>query len=170
MLLTLLAGCGNESDPEITASFISNKLEPMSELVSAKLTYNGIIEYTDGNVPFFTQKAFLMTYHAEVKAGIDLSKISIDVTDKDVTITLPDEVSVDIKIDPDSVKFYAEKKAIFNSEDKDDAVDAIKAAEENVLAHGGIDELKKTAQEQASLLISGLVTEIIGDRNLIIIS
>ena len=170
LCLTLFAGCGKEDEPEITASFISNKLEPMSELVSAKMTYNGIIQYSEGNVPFFTHKEFLMVYHADVKAGIDLSKVQVEVTETNVTITIPDDISLDVKVDPDSISFYAEKKAIFNPETKDDTVDAIKAAEENVLADGGIEELKTTARKNAILLITGLVEELIGERTLTVLS
>lgn len=170
LLLTTFGGCGRNDGPEITSEFISKKLEPMSELISAKMTYNGIIQYTDGNVPFFTLKEFLMVYSAEVKAGIDLSQIEIHVTESDVTIIMPDEVTVDVKIDPDSIKFYAEKNALFNKEEKEDVVGAMKAAEDHVMENGGIDELKKLAREEAVLLIRTLVQELIGERSLTVIS
>lgn len=163
-----LAGCAKK-EPEITASFISNKLEAVSELISAKLTYQGIIQYKDGNVPFFTQKEFLMVYGATVKAGIDLSQITIDVTDKNVTIRLPADVSIDINVDPDSIVFYAEKNALFNKENKEDVLGAIKAAEEDIMQNGGIEELKATAKEEAILLIKSLIEELIGERSLTVI-
>lgn len=36
------------------------------------MIYNGLIHYSDGSIPFLTQKAFNMTYRAEVRAGVDL--------------------------------------------------------------------------------------------------
>ena len=167
--VTVFTACGKK-EPDITAGFISSKLEPMSELVSAKLTYNGVIEYSEGNVPFFTQKAFLMVYCAEVKASIDLSDVAIDVSETNVTITIPEDVSLDVKVNPDSIKFYAEKKALFNKESKEDTVGAIQAAEEHVLEYEGISELKTTARKEAILLITGLVESLIGSRTLTIIS
>lgn len=166
----LFAGCGKNKEPEITAEFLGSKLEPMSELVSAKMTYNGVIHYSDGNVPFLTQKEFLMVYRAQIKAGIDLSKIEINVTDTNVTISIPKDVSLDIAVDPDSITFYTEKTAIFNREKKEDALDAIHAAEEHALEYGGIEELKSTARKEAALLITGLVEPLIGERTLTVVS
>ena len=170
LCLTLFVGCGKEDEPDIDASFISSKLETMSELVSAKLTYNGVIHYQDGNVPFFTQKEFLMVYCAEVKAGIDLAAVGVEVTDTEVTITVPEDIAVDVKVDPNSITFYAEKTSLFNKDEKEDAVAAIQAAEEHVLEHGGIEELKSTARKEAVLLITNLVESLIGERNLVVLS
>ena len=171
MSLTLFTGCGSKkNEPEITASFISAKLETMSELVSAKMTYQGIIHYKDGNVPFFTQKEFLMVYRAVVKAGIDLSAVKIDVTETEVKITVPAEVNVDINIDPESITFYAEKTGIFAGEDKEDTLEAMSAAKEDILANGGIDELKATAREEAVMLITNLLKDLIGGRSLVVLS
>ena len=168
ILAVMFTGCSKTE--ELTAGFISSKLEPMSELVTAKLTYNGVILYRDGNVPFLTLKEFIMVYRAEVKASIDLSKVKIDISKSEVRIKLPDKVSLDINIDPESITFYAEKGALFNRESKEDTVSAIKAAEENVLEYAGIEELKSLAIEQATTLITGLVGEIIGDRALVVSS
>lgn len=169
LLLTMFTGCGKEKGPEVTADFLGSKLEPMSELVSAKLTYNGVIHYEDGNVPFFTQKAFLMVYRAEVKAGIDLSNVDITVTDTEVRITIPKDVNVDVTVIPESLEFYTEKKALFNKDEKEDTVSAILAAEEHVMENGGIEELKESARNEAAILISGLVEELIGERTLIVL-
>ena len=169
LLSIAMTGCSSQKEPEITATLLSSKLEPMSELISAKMTYSGIIHYTDGNVPFFTQKEFWMTYRAEVKAGIDLSLVKIDVTEKDVTVTLPKDSTVDIKVISDSIQFIAEKKAIFNPEDREDTVSAIQAAEEDIMLNGGIEELQETAKEEAVLLIKAFIGEIIGERTLTVV-
>ena len=64
-------------EPVLSSTFISEKLEKVSELTTAKLTYNGLVQYTDGKVPFLTKKAFSMIYRAEVKAGVELSETDI---------------------------------------------------------------------------------------------
>lgn len=165
-----LAGCDSSKDPEITAEYIGSKLEPMSELVSSKMTYNGLIHYSDGKIPFLTKKAFLMVYCAEVKAGIDLSKVDIKVSETNVTISVPKDISLDIKVLPESIEFYSEKNALFNKDEMEDAVSAIQAAEENVLEFAGVEQLKDTARKQAILLITNLVEELIGDKTLTVVS
>ena len=47
-----------KDEPEITNTFISEKLEAVSELTTAKLTYTGLVRYTEGNIPFLTKKEF----------------------------------------------------------------------------------------------------------------
>ena len=68
---------------------IDSKLEAAGELDVAKMIYNGLIHYSDGSIPFLTQKAFNMTYRAEVRAGVNLAKANTEVTDSEVTVTLP---------------------------------------------------------------------------------
>lgn len=157
-----------KDEPEITSTFISEKLETVSELTTARLTYNGIVEYSDGDIPFLTRKGFNMIYRAEVSAGIDLSQVEIDVTREEVRLTLPEEDVLDISIDSNSIKFYDEKFALFNWEDREDAVEAIKAAEEDVRENGNVEELKVRAREQTEVVLKGLLENVIGDRQLVI--
>ena len=74
MVVYLTQSLRRDREPEITGTFIDSKLEAAGELTSAKMIYNGLIHYSDGSIPFLTQKAFNMTYRAEVRAGVDLSK------------------------------------------------------------------------------------------------
>jgi hypothetical protein len=157
-----------EGEPEITNTFISDRLEKASELTSAELTYNGLIHYTDGKVPFLTKKAFLMTYHAEVEAGIDLSEVDVNVTKSKVKITIPETEILDISVDSDSIQFYNEKSALFNWTEKEDVVDAIKIAKADVTENANIEELKSKAKEQTEVLLEGLFEKSIGDRELVI--
>ncbi len=156
------------STPKITNSFINSKLESVSELTSAKLIYNGLYKYEDGNVPFLTKKAFSMTYRAEVKAGIDLSKVKISVTKSDVKITLPKTEILEVHIDPDSIQFYDNKLAILNWQNKEDSVTAIRSAEADVRKKADIEQLKNLSEENTETLIKELFSDCIGNRTLII--
>lgn len=62
--------------PKITNSYISNRLEKASELTSAKLTYNGIIHYTDGNIPFLTKKEILMVWYGKCE-NVDYNELLV---------------------------------------------------------------------------------------------
>ncbi len=152
----------------ISSRFIGDKLESMSELTTAKMTYNGIVEYTDGNIPFVNKKAFLMIYRAEVEAGLDLAQAKTEVTDKSVEITLPAITVQQIDIDNESIKFYDEKSSLFNWINKEDAIAAIEAAKSDVEEKGDMDGLIQRSQEQTEILLYGLFEGSIGERELII--
>ena len=135
----------------------------------AKMIYNGLIHYSDGSIPFLTQKAFNMTYRAEVRAGVDLSKANTEVTDSEVTVTLPAVEIFDISIDNDSIQYYDEKAALLNWERKEDAMDAIASAKEDVEQQTKeMDDLETMAQEQAKTLITGMLSEMVGDKTLVV--
>ena len=157
-----------KDEPEITNTFISEKLEAVSELTTAKLTYTGLVRYTEGNIPFLTKKEFNMLYRAGVRAGIDLSQANIDVTDSDVKLTLPKAEIQEISVDADSIQFYDESFALFNGEKREDTLEALKVAEEDVRENGNMEELMAEAQEQTEILLTGFLDELIGDRTLVI--
>lgn len=155
-----------DTEPEITSTFIHNKLEEASELTSAKMIYNGLVRYSDGEIPFLTKKAFTMIYRAQVRAGIDLKKVETAVTDQKVAIVVPEIEILDVHVDPDSIQYYDEKFALFNSEKREDAVEAIRKAEEDVRENAGTEELKDAAGEQIRVLLKGLFGDSIGEREL----
>lgn len=157
-----------ESEPEITNSFISDKLEAASELTSAKLTYNGLVRYSEGSIPFITKKEFSMIYRAEVKAGIDLSKVESEITDAQVKITVPRIEILDISIDESSIQFYDERFALLNWEKKEDLLETIQEAKADVEAKGDMDGLKDNAKNQIEILLVGLFEDCIGERELVI--
>ena len=146
-----------KDEPEITNTFISEKLEAVSELTTAKLTYTGLVRYTEGNIPFLTKKEFNMLYRAGVRAGIDLSQANIDVTDSEVKLTLPKAEIQEISVDADSIQFYDESFALFNGEKREDTVEALKVAEEDVRENGNMEDLMAEAQEQTEILLTGFL-------------
>ena len=167
MVVYLTQSLRRDREPEITGTFIDSKLEAAGELTSAKMIYNGLIHYSDGSIPFLTQKAFNMTYRAEVRAGVDLSKANTEVTDSEVTVTLPAVEIFDISIDNDSIQYYDEKAALLNWERKEDAMDAI-AKEDVEQQTKEMDDLETMAQEQAKTLITGMLSEMVGDKTLVV--
>ena len=165
MVVYLTQSLRRDREPEITGTFIDSKLEAAGELTSAKMIYNGLIHYSDGSIPFLTQKAFNMTY----RAGVDLSKANTEVTDSEVTVTLPAVEIFDISIDNDSIQYYDEKAALLNWERKEDAMDAIASAKEDVEQQTKeMDDLETMAQEQAKTLITGMLSETVGDKTLVV--
>ena len=74
-------------EPELTSAFVSGKLEAVSELTTARLTYTGLIKYSEGKIPFLTKNSFSMIYTARVRAGIDIRQAKIDIQEDQVVIT-----------------------------------------------------------------------------------
>ena len=157
-----------EDEPEITSSFISDKLEDASELTSARLTYNGLVRYSEGSIPFITKKEFSMIYRAEVKAGIDLSKVESRITDTQVKIMVPKIEILDISIDENSIQFYDEKFALFNWEKKEDLLETLESAKADVREHGDMERLIDNAKNQIQILLVGLFEDTIGERELVV--
>lgn len=156
------------SEPEVTSSFINGKLEAASDLTASRLVYTGLIKYSEGSIPFLTQNSFSMIYTASVRAGIDLSKAQVRLTDDKAVITLPECVVQSIEVDPDSIEFYDEHWALFNWTQKADVIDTISAAKADVSQKADMESLLQNARLQTEKIIEGLLEDAVGDRKLII--
>lgn len=154
--------------PEITAAMISSEILEVSELVTAELSYRGLVRVTDGQIPLLTRKSFGMVYTAEVKAGTDVSQADVTVTDERVTVRLPKSEVTSLAIDADGIRFYDEQWALFNWAKRDDVKQAISVAQENVLQADEIGELCARADEHAVTVLTELLTPMIGGRELTI--
>jgi len=139
-----------------------------SELTTAELTYTGLVTFEDGSIPFLTKKGFTMKYTATVEAGIDFSKIEVDVSGKTVKVTLPETEIQSVKVDPNSIDFYDESFALFNWKDNEDVSDAIARAESDIQNNADMESLKKKSEMQTEKLIRGILEGAIGERELII--
>lgn len=155
-------------EPEITSSFINGKLEAVSELTASRLSYTGLIRYSEGKIPFLTRNSFSMMYSASLRAGIDLSGVQVQVLDDRVVIRLPDCQVQSVEIDTDSIEFYDEQWALFNWTEKTDIIDTVAEARKDVLEKADIDSLIENAKYQTKKLIEGLLSDMIGERKLVI--
>ena len=154
--------------PQVDSAFISNKLEAVSTLSTAVLTYNGLIKYEEGEIPLIDKKSFSMVYSAEITAGVDLSKVESEITDTQVILILPEVEIQDMDIDEKSVQFYDNQISLFNWTEKEDTLDAISLAKDDVREHADISGLKLKAKDQTETILEGLFEGAIGDRELVI--
>ena len=152
----------HKKKPKVTSNYIYSKLEDASDLTTQKMTYQGVVHYEEGDIPFITQKKYSMTYTAEIDAGVDLSKVKVDqVGDGEFNILLPDVEIQGVHVDPESVEFYDESHALFNWNSKDDGVKAVELAEKDAMNNADIDQLKKDAKENAEKVINDLLQDAI---------
>ena len=147
-----------KKEPKLTREFISGKIREVSDLIAAELIYNGMLKITQGDIPFITEKGFTMTYSANVRASIDISKIAIEIDGNNVSIVLPESDIHSVDVDPDSINFYDTKYALFNWAEKADVVQAIKTAKEDAETHADIELLKKKAEKNARKVLSEVLS------------
>lgn len=157
-----------DKQPEITAAYISERINGVSELTTAEMIYSGLIIYTEGEIPLLTQKGFSMRYTANIRAGINFSDVNIKITDSNVVVEIPESEVQSIDIDPSSIEFYDERHALFNWTDKNDVIDAMSISKEDVTAHANVEGLAKRADEQAAGIIKSILAGSIGGRELVI--
>ena len=157
-----------EEANKIDVAYVGNRLDSISQLAVAEMTYNGIIHFKEGNIPFIDLKEFYMVYSVSLKAGYDLSKADIKVTENTVTITLPEAEIYEPNVDETSIQFFDESVSLFNHESKDDLIEAITAAKNDVLAQPETERMKETARIHVEALIKALFEGQIGSRDLIL--
>lgn len=157
-----------DEERKIDVTYVGNKLESISELTTAKMTYNGIIHFKEGRIPGITKKEFYLAYRVSMKAGFDLDKAEIKVTDNTVMINLPEAEIYEPNVDEESFQFFDKSIGIFVHEEMDDLAQAITEAKADAMAQPETQEMKGKAEEQAVLLLTALLEDQIGERDLII--
>lgn len=157
-----------EEAEKIDVTYVGNKLESISELTTAKMTYNGIIHFTEGDIPLINKKEFHMAYRVSIKAGFDLSQAKITVSDQVVTIILPEAEIYEPVVDETSIQFFDKSFGLFVHEEMDDLSAAVTQAKEDALAQPETEEMKQTAENQAVILITALFEGQLGQRELVV--
>ena len=162
-----ITGSGKkEPEPQLTSTTINQQLANCSQLTTAELTYNGLVRFSEGDIPFINQNSFSMIYTATAKAGIDIAKADTVVTDTDIIITLPPCEVLEINVDSDSLEFFDERTSIFNPSEKTDIVTALQYAKDDVNPKADLDSLIERAKIQTELIINGIIEPIAGERNI----
>lgn len=165
--------CVSEKDDKevkiVTVEYLQKKLENTSKLMTAEMIYQGIYTVQSGKIPLITKNGFSMSYEATVSSGIDTSLILFEVTDDKVTVYLPNATIQGIHVDPDSIQFFDEKKAIFNWSKKIDVTEAISQAEADAKSQANMEGINREAALNAKRVVDNLLSDAIGDRKLEVI-
>ena len=141
------------SKPEITTAGIEARIQNISELAGAKLTYRGLITYSEGDIPILTKKGFSMIYTADIRAGIDFSKIEISHTEDTIKVICPKAEILDVNVDPDSIAFYDKKSSLFNWRKEEDTAEALKAAKKDAIKNADESSLLEDANKNIKGLL-----------------
>lgn len=130
------------------------KVFEISELSTADYTYNAIAKaYNEDGV---TVK-YYVAYEGKVKAGIDFSKIVIDIDEKEkiITITIPDVEITDKIVNPGTLEYIFKDK---KSETETVHQEAFKICEEDLAERTDAEEdLIVLAKKNALAVVEALV-------------
>ena len=152
----------------ISSDTIMAKLEDASECTTQKMIYHGIVSLTKGTIPFIDKSNFVMTYKATVRAGFDISRAKVKVTDSLIEVTIPMTTIQEITIDPDSLKFYDTTFTLFKPDGKEAAKEALQEAEKDVEEKAVDSGILEAADENAESLLTAMLTDSAGDREIVI--
>ena len=143
----------------LTSETLMSTLESSSELVTSKMTMMGCVEYDDEGVPVLTKGDFVMIYKATVKAGVNVKEIksAIDNTERVVYIYVPNAEVLDVKVIPDSVKYYDKSFVLFNKDSMEDSLKAQQQAEEDAKTEALGTGILEVADKQSETLVKGIL-------------
>lgn len=146
------------------SSSILNRVVPIQELALVKYNYSGVIGYKDFikvlkiNIPL-TEKSFLLKYNGYIKAGVDFKNMKVEVTGKDVHISLPRPKILDTLIDEKSIKVYNESMNAFNPLTIADYNKAIMKEKDNMIGDAIRQGILKDATTQAELVLTSIMKD-----------
>lgn len=167
LLLGLLLFTNYQSkDKELgyDSSSVLNRVVPIQELALVKYNYSGVIGYKDFikvlkiNIPL-TEKSFLLKYNGYIKAGVDFKNMKVEVSGKDIHISLPRPKILDTLIDEKSIKVYNESMNAFNPLTIADYNKAIMKEKDNMIGDAISQGILKDATTQAELVLTSIMKD-----------
>ncbi len=156
---------GSEKEEGYDSSSVMNRIAYMQELALVRYNYTGVISYRDQrkifsmNVPL-TDKYFLLKYNGYIKAGVDFSRIKVNViSPTDVHVSIPKATILDIVVDENSMEVFNESENAFNPLKMDDYKEAL-IREKEVMRRDAIDQgIYDQAVDHAKLTLSTLLRD-----------
>lgn len=148
--------------PSVDSTFLYSALSASSELTTAKLHFTGKTDYKDTGLPILSRADFVIVYKATARIGIDLKEVKIDVDEasKTIWLSIPPATVQDVKVLPDTIEYFDHSFALFNLDEKEDAVVAQALAEGDATAEAESLGVLEYANEQAEALVIGLLSEL----------
>ena len=166
LLAILLVSVNFSKEKELgyDSTAVLNRVVPIQELALIKYNYSGVIGYKDFvkilkiNVPL-TEKSFLLKYNGYIKAGVDFENMKVEVSGKDVHISLPRARILDTLIDEKSIKVYNESMNAFNPLTIADYNKAI-VKEKDTMVNDAISQgILKDATKQAEVVLTSIMKD-----------
>lgn len=151
---------------QVESRTVAFGLKDMGELVTQAGYFTNVQSSTSTrqlfgmDIPFTTSK-YIYSYDGVVKAGLDFSKIEVQVDDANriVTVLLPEIEVLDVNIDNDSLKIYDESQSIFTplhiSDVNEAQIELKEQVRQTAIDNGILEEAEKNARTIISGFLSG---------------
>lgn len=145
-----------------SSSGVIERVRSISELNTVEMYFNEIIDFKNAKflngfeIPF-TQKSFIFTVKARVKAGIDLSSVKeedVEIDGKRLVLRLDEPVINSSEIL--SYKAYDEKDGLFNEVTTEDTLKALELFEKDLRKQAAENGIIEKAKENAEQTIEGI--------------
>ena len=146
------------ASPTINLELIHSEINNIGELATTEYLFTDAAKFSDSkqiknwNIPF-TEKSFILRWSGKIKAGVELSKVTIDVDaeSKKIVVSVPTAKILSYSVDSDSVEVLNEKDNIFNNISVDDKVKFDAKTEEamknRAIENGLIEKAQKNAED-----------------------
>ncbi len=161
LLAVLFFGAGffaggkrTEHPPALDAVVVQNRMEQVSQLATAKYYYTNMGQFEQHGefygvkLPFST-KRFIVSYDGNIQAGIRLRDAAIEISETQLTVTLPAAEILSHEMDEDSLQVFDETRSIFNPITIEDyngfLADQKDAMEAKAIANGLLDDARTNA-------------------------
>jgi len=154
-----------EVEETVDLGMIRAEMQEIGELATVEYLYTDVAQYSDPKQLFgrdvpFTTKSFIIKWDGVIKAGVDITQITValDLRQKEITVRMPAAQILSHETILDSYETLDEKDNVFNPISIDDIrlVDAAgqTAMEQRAIENGLLDK----ALENAKSIISGLIS------------
>lgn len=159
----LYRGFVQKSVPQITSSGVLERVRSISELNAVEMYFSEIIDYKDAKhfhefeIPF-TEKSFIFTGKARVKAGFDLTKLQTEdilIQDKTIVLQLPAPSITSVEILEN--KAFSEKDGLFNEISNADTFKALDQFKQTVAQEAEENGILDKAKDQSILSLKALL-------------
>src|SRR5690554_4443011 len=164
-ILLLVSNRSNDKERGYDSSSVMNRITYMQELALVRYNYTGVISYRDYrkffkiNVPL-TDKYFLLKYNGYIKAGVDFSRIKVNViSPTDVHVSIPKATILDIVVDENSMEVFNESENAFNPLKMDDYKEALIREKEVMSRDASEQGIYDQAVDHAKLTLSTLLRD-----------
>lgn len=164
IVVAVIVAVGLSSRSDIDSRMVDFGLRDIGELVTQSAHYTNVQvdkEARDlwGMTLPFTQSKYIYSYDGTVKASIDFAAIQTDVDHgvKKIVISLPDQVKLDVYVDPASMVIYDETKNIFTPLSLERTNSALLELETEVLEKAKANGIEEAALSNARLLVQSFI-------------
>ncbi|HPW53635.1 MAG TPA: DUF4230 domain-containing protein [Erysipelotrichaceae bacterium] len=155
-----------KSNIDVDITIIEERINSISELATVEYYYTTIGKYENykdfygWKIPLTTTK-FLITYDGVIKAGIDISKVKIYLSDKTVVIEVPKATVLSHEVEFDTMQIMYESYSIFNQMQITDYNSFMLNEAKAMVTKAANDGLFQKAQQNAVKIIQDLIEPLI---------